>query len=739
MVLRQSLEFGQVKYNGFVFPPALNSSSQCTPVYDDSDRSIMYLLYRFKIEFIVNLAEVGSYGDAAMPSGTDPVPASAGDNDNRKDRNIDSSMEWLRRRLSQPGRPLHIKDIGIGPDLIVNDSNMQDKYWDVNWGPKPKLISWEPLGLNKAARVTWEVEVALVQCEEYYAGIEKETRQVDDRGFHLTPSSDGRLPLNILQIVYNQTWSISHAGLTTKSYEACIQTRGQIDPLDLTSVIDSADHYRIFFEPALEKGFLRTRSYRLDRAKTKLEITITDSEVESDFAFPPGVVEIDVDYQIGSSLLGNSPFGGGPSGFHIWTAQMGGSFTMAKGFHPHWRKIYPYYLIIQLIRTRYVPGPASSESSEGESYGDSLASPVDTGDTKSIDKKPNGSVIPLKFSLSESMFGRSFGFNFEWAMVQPPQKAVAALRYGFPANEYADLTSATVSHASLQKIWDWDMWLDSVYGDGTDSKNQTWNSFRVTAPLRYWKPANSKEGRLSGYGTWKTSQIPVLGAWADHGAAMSNRGSAMGGYEGDQRFEPCQDNFDFWYARGSEGFSASGDTPTPSLSGRIDPENRILDFDFDVTIHQDNHVVLHATINDGTNLVTDNQDVNNGLLSDQASDSESPSNLPFNPVTVNYNSEDSKADIPHIGSDSPSFEIFISGKVIAAGKPAPVPLFSKFGDAELIKRKGESKIKPLTQNGDTPIYATLFKIKYGCQGSPSVPDDGSIMDNIHGTLGAAIF
>jgi hypothetical protein len=75
--------------------------------------------------------------------------------------------------------------------------------------------------------------------------------------------------------------------------------------------------------------------------------------------------------------------------------------------------------------------------------------------------------------------------------------------------------------------------------------------------------------------------------------------------------------------------------------------------------------------------------------------------------------------------------------VSAAGKAAPVPVFSKFGEAELIERMKDSKIKPLTQLGDTPIYITAFKMKYACQGSPSVGD--SIMDHIHGTLGESVF
>lgn len=735
MVLEHTLDFGQVTYNGFNFPPALNSSAQCTPVYDDTNRSIMYMLYSFRIEFIVNLAEVNTYGDSAI--GTSDIADSNGDILSRRAASIDLSVEWLRRRLSQPGRALHIEDIGIGPDLIINDPSSSQSYWDVMWGPKPKMVDWQPLGLNRAARVTWECEVAIVQCEDAGFHYEKEGFQDDDQGVYLSPLSSGILPLNILQISYNQTWDINHAGMTTKNYEAIIQTRGQINPEDVRAVIDSADHYRIFFEPALQPGFLRTRNYRLDKAKTKLEITIQDSEVESDFPYPPGVVEIDVDYQIGSSLLGNNPLTGGPSAFNVWTAQMGGSFTLAKGFHPHWRKIYPYYLIIQLIRTRFIPGPAF-DTSYTSSAGDSLASPVDTGDNSSIDKKANGTVIPLRFNLSESMFGRTFGFNFEWGVVQPPQKAVAALRFGFPANEYADLSPATISHSSRQKIWSWDMWISSVYGDGTDSRSGTWDNYYLTAPLRYWKAAPTKQGKLEGRGQWVSSNIPVLSSWKTHGAAMSNRGNVRASFEGDQRFEPCQDNFDFWYERTQQGFSASGTTPTPNFGGSIDPNNRILDFNFDISIVQNNHVIMHSTVNDGNNTISDNQSGDGSTLAENA-DAGTAGQEPFNPVEVVITSNSSKADIPQINSISPSFEVIVTGKVSAAGKAAPVPVFSKFGEAELIERMKDSKIKPLTQLGDTPIYITAFKMKYACQGSPSVPAGDSIMDHIHGTLGESVF
>ena len=99
------------------------------------------MLYNFRIEFIVNLAEVNTYGDSAINA---DILDSNGDILSRRAASIDY-IEWLRRRLSQPGRTLHIKDIGIGPDLIINDySNSQilgRKLWDQN----QKWLNGNPL------------------------------------------------------------------------------------------------------------------------------------------------------------------------------------------------------------------------------------------------------------------------------------------------------------------------------------------------------------------------------------------------------------------------------------------------------------------------------------------------------------------------------------------------------------------------------------------------------------------
>ena len=62
------LNLGKVIYNDFEFPPAINSSAKMAPVYDRSDRGLMYVLYSIRIEFILTLQDLDSIGSGSSGS-----------------------------------------------------------------------------------------------------------------------------------------------------------------------------------------------------------------------------------------------------------------------------------------------------------------------------------------------------------------------------------------------------------------------------------------------------------------------------------------------------------------------------------------------------------------------------------------------------------------------------------------------------------------------------------------------
>ena len=702
-------ELGQVTYNAFIFPPALNSSVSCKPVYDDTERSVMYMLYSIRIEFIVDLDHVATLGE----DGTENFAYNTGGTKGT----IDNQIAFLRRRLCQPGRALKIAKLGLGPDLFINTTaattSPQPTLWDVTWGPKPRMISWEPLGMNRAVRVTWECDVGLVECENTGSSW-KEARIMDSIVPHT--HAVGIIPANILQICYNQSWTIDTTGATTKNYEAVIETRGQMNNNDIRLVMDSSDHYRIYFEPAVEAGFLRTRNYKLDKAKTRLEITITDTEVPSDWAYPPGVVDIDVQYSISSSLTGSNPVGGGMSGFHVWQASMSGSFTLAKGFHPYWRRIYPYYLALLLIRTRY---DAASAGAAGGNWRIRVDAATVAGD----DPPDPEFSIPLEFELSENMFGREFSFSFTWMMVKAPENAPAAFNFGGAGNIYAEEQLGVLQDPRLTsgQLWTWDLWVDSVYGTGNDTT--AWD-FNWGAHLTIkWKEVVGARSRYP-VTKFKKITLPCLGSWYDHGPAFSNRGSYGGSFQGDSRQEPCQPNKDFWYSRVPRGMSASGFTPSIALTSQLDETWTTMTFIQDYEIHEETGAMTHHQTSTGARPI--------GLVQDGAGLGVSPAikrpitqrgqhsnmGLTFNPTNDHIAPNSSIAASVQVTSAVSTYKVRIYGYRVDLGKAGPVPEQTKLGEGELVLISSRSNKTTLQPLGDTAVYKVMWERWYHVIGSP---------------------
>jgi len=730
-------DLGQVTYNGFLFPPALNTSVQCTPVYDDTDRSIMYMMYRIRIEFIIDLDLVGKLGETGTETSAWNTGASKG--------SIDNQMAHLRRKLCQPGRTFHVAKIGLGPDLRINDPAV-NYVWDVTWGPKPRMISWKPLGMNRAATVTWECEVGLVECENPSAN-NKERRIPDALIPHKRPLPNGAIPWNILQVYYNQSWDISETGATTKTYDAVVETRGQINPTDVRKVLDSADHYRVFFEPALQAGFRRTRSYKLDEKKTRLEISITDVEYESDFPLPPGVIDIQVSYDISSSLLGATPFGG-KQGFNIWDATIGGTFTLAKGFHPFWRRIYPYYLILLLIRSRFHQTATASAASSSGSMRTSF--PADFNKDATSDKP--AFAIPLDFSMGEEIFGRNFNFSFTFMKIVPPDEAAYQLAFGAPPNQYAEVSTNQTSHHAGQlrdagATWDWDLWLHSVYGTGNDSTNGDFLPSPITLTLH----TSQVQGvDADGNTIWKdyTQTLPVLGRWGagtqlQRGAPMSNRGFRGMWFEGDARQEPCLNNADFWYTRIPQGASASGG-PTDSdlFTGQVENDQRTLSYSNQYEIYESPGSHTWQKTNYGSRSLSSmignskdgyenaNSATQNIIGTTEAkwTSAGSPDKkFGFNPCENLIDPDDDQHALQiQVNNGAQFFGVRMFGVATSANKPLPVPRQHKYGKAILVKGKSRYNIELIVDRGNTRIYRTMWDIHYTCVGSPSA-DSATIL------------
>lgn len=235
---------GTLSYNGYTFDGTAKIKCRVEFVYDSADRTISYHKHTITVEAVVAVAS----GDT------------------------DDDLETIRILLSQPAKPFVFVNRGFGDDLIVNFGGSTLK--DVNFGPKPRMIEWEPIAGVGAANVTWEVEVCVPVCE---CGPCARTSGVMSFTYDIDFAIDG--------------------GWTERRISGSLriaQTRISLPAGAPGQIPDNADGYREWLGITKEapSGFTRKSQFSTSEDKCTLNFTITDTEIRSNNTYPPGVVNI---------------------------------------------------------------------------------------------------------------------------------------------------------------------------------------------------------------------------------------------------------------------------------------------------------------------------------------------------------------------------------------------------------------------------------------------------------------
>lgn len=718
--IAHKVDYGTVKYNDFIFPPALNATAKLEPVYDDSRRGLMYVKYQIRIEFIVCLDDVGAMGEPSAES-AEYKPSQSSSNAGGPSSgslatkgSIDPQLAYLRRTLMQPGRHLEMRDVGLGYDLNINDPSQTTDLHDVAWGPKPINLTWESIASNRAARVVWEVEVALPECEEYGSSTKEGVPTIFN-----TPESGGALPVEVTQVVYNQSWDIDIYGKTTKQYQAILQIRGYVDVNNLTSVLRSSDEYRQYFEPPVINGYIRNRQYQLNDDKTRLTINITDTQHASDFALPPGVPEIDVDYSISGGLKGGSVLaGGGFTGWKIWQAKLSGRMTLAKGFDPQYRRIYPYYIFLLIIRSRFIfdkgQGENPNDIAQNDMYGG--------GHYRVNDYKSTVVSLPISLELGESVFGMEFTFNFQWEVLNIAGRAAPFfLRFGCPPNVQAENQWT----ANPTKFWKWSDWKDSMYWSGD---NEGWRFHRA---LRVPNPPDANGNVQPGW-RW----LSIIKDWDIKRAPFSMSGADNLRFEGDARMEPCQPTPDFWYAVREGTFSG---VPVKEYSevmaAKVDNHARVISVKSNMEVIEEGQTYSHAPLDnpDDETTIGMYQDGNSEqqgsynramrvprgpeMGSGGRSSSVGDGSSSQDPVTFEIDPGD-KRDVKLQSLGPASYKVRATGEAVTTGLPMNAPRTMRWGEGyAVIQNKRVDTAR--TCRGEVELWKTRWDITYLISGSPN--------------------
>lgn len=241
----------QITYNGYTFGEYSHVKLSMEMVYDESDRSVLYHKHLLTVDGTI-------YGDATENAAGDHVLR-------------------LRRRLSKPGERLILDHAGFGGRLDINASS-SSLSTDVAFGPKPRIITWDPVGNTNAIEFTWQCEFCIPICD----GSQNER----NRG--------------IAALNYQVGYRINRSGYTTRTITGYIE-------IAMTRIAggrmpDTADAYRDAIQAFKPVNCEREIEWRLSADKRRADFTIIDSELETPNAYPAGVVKISASHHVAWSI-----------------------------------------------------------------------------------------------------------------------------------------------------------------------------------------------------------------------------------------------------------------------------------------------------------------------------------------------------------------------------------------------------------------------------------------------------
>lgn len=324
---------GVTSYNGFTFPEAISARVLSNYEYDDANRTVKYVNYVITIEAII-ISDDAPVGVANTDAG--------------------ANAENIRRRLSEPGKALSFTQQGFGT-LEINSGVVKD----IAYGPKPRILAWEPIGSNRAFRILWTVETRIPDC---YSG---------------SPVYSNKLA----QFTFGVTWDIDEAGMTSRTIagvlEIPVQFRG-------ASISDTADNYRERLEkiPAVS-GFHRTQNYTLSEDKRTMHFVVADKEIPSPNAYPAGIVRVSLTQTVNGGLA--------TGGWNMWTVEYAGSVEVAAGYN----KSFGWMAILRVLKKRRDAFRGKKYKTKGTKYA----------------KFHDTSLITQSIMIEEDIFSRSFSFS----------------------------------------------------------------------------------------------------------------------------------------------------------------------------------------------------------------------------------------------------------------------------------------------------------------------------------------
>jgi hypothetical protein len=302
-----------ITYNGYQFGPFTKTEINGRQVWSTDGRTIIYTVYRIRVQSTITAFCVGSEGQDDNPDdslddsefrggGEDNPDAQEGNQGEYQDEedqvicSTDDQLDDIRTLLEQPAAPLIIEGLGWGT-FAINDPGSGESAVDVVWGPKPQILSFHTTGAGMAAKIVWECEVAIPEC------------------------TGAAYQFALMEMNTKYQFTTDGSGYSKRAFSGFIripQTR--LSPQDRT-LFDSADNYRDSFTPPPLENFRRTTAdFQLSDDKCRIDFNFVDEEMPPNIP-PPGIISAKASHSIESQLYPGTS----------WTGTISASYEVAKG------------------------------------------------------------------------------------------------------------------------------------------------------------------------------------------------------------------------------------------------------------------------------------------------------------------------------------------------------------------------------------------------------------------------
>jgi hypothetical protein len=315
----------------------------------------------------------------------------------------DDVLHAMRTVLSVPRRALYILNSGFGTTIIDGSPSItpltrsdietflgntlddatelpdgkETYHKDLQMGPVPKVLRWEPIGGRGACRVVFEIEFRTRECLTW---------------------QDTYVPLGrISSYTYKTSYSLDDMYLTTRKISGLVKIHQNVQPAltnDIEVLNSSVDLLRdtVLFTFATPNNFRRRNStFETNESKSELTFHLVDVENDSEEPYPAGVLDISCTQAIDST---------GPK-FAKWNNNLNCSITL-KPNTPYVRAVEIFHLIATARLARsFKNGKRKKKTDENGTvtYTEHRVTP-----------------IPKKLRYSEKLFKRRarFDFSFSW-------------------------------------------------------------------------------------------------------------------------------------------------------------------------------------------------------------------------------------------------------------------------------------------------------------------------------------